>query len=127
MSAAKSTRPVAQAAIPAQHLHVVAGTELAFEVISLEQAMNVHEACVFVACRYVKTEGVVAAVDLYLSHTTHLARTLADPQLQTCLGNHGATHVRIWREALATRRRALTESMPECRGACNRELLRASR
>lgn len=127
MSAAKSTSPVSALAIPAVHVQEVNGTEFVFEVLPLALAMHVHAPCVFVACSYVHTQEGVAPVDHYLSHTTHLARSLADPHLFVCLTTHGVTHIRFWREALSTRRKEIAEGMPQCKGACNQQLQRASR
>lgn len=127
MSAAKNTGQVSISKIPTVHIQEVNGVEFVFDVLPLAEAMHVHVPCVLVACTYVPGSEGVAPVDHYLSHTTHLARTLADPHLLACLNTHHVTHVRIWREARATRRKKMADAMPQCRGVCNLQLQRASR
>ncbi|MBL7950814.1 MAG: hypothetical protein JNM62_03780 [Flavobacteriales bacterium] len=127
MSRTPSPRPVPPAAVPSVHLEEVNGTATPFDVLPLADAMNVHGPCVFVVCHFVYKQGVVVPVNLYLSHTTHLARTLADPQLQACLTRHGATHVRVLHEALSARRKAGVAALRALRGPCNEQLSQPSR
>lgn len=127
MSTANSPKPVSPLAVPKTHIQPINGADHVFEVLSLAEAMHVHAPCVFVACSYMQTADGMAPVDHYLSHTTHLARTLADPHLFVCLNTHGVTHIRFWREALSTRRKEMVEGMTQCKGACNQQLQQASR